>query len=75
MCVTLSFLANSVTPPRVQSYNVLLPNSQDGWWNYKMYYPPLDPDDTHHSSWEGRSGLLRYVGAGSLFLLPTQAFH
>lgn len=24
-----------------------------------MYYPPLDLDDTHHSSWEGRSGLLR----------------
>jgi hypothetical protein len=25
----------------VLTYNVLLPNSQDGWWNYKMYSPAL----------------------------------
>jgi len=41
----------------VLSYNVLLPNSQDGWWNYKMYQP--SESDIHHiSSWEYRSQLL-----------------
>ncbi|KAL7537248.1 hypothetical protein ACHAWF_005711 [Thalassiosira exigua] len=43
----------------VLSYNVLLPNSQDGWWSYKMYLPPLGPDDTDVSTWEHRKGLLR----------------
>lgn len=43
----------------VQSYNVLLPNSQDGWWNYKMYHPPLDPSHQECSSWEYRKSLLR----------------
>lgn len=26
----------------VLSWNILLPNSQDGWWTYKMYHPPLN---------------------------------
>ena len=54
----------------VLSYNVLLPNSQDGWWTYKMYSPPLvllptndddDDDDDRRSiaSWEYRRNLLR----------------
>jgi hypothetical protein len=43
----------------VLSYNVLLPNSVDGWWNYKMYFPPLDAERQYISSWDYRSGLLR----------------
>ena len=43
----------------LQSYNVLLPNSQDGWWNYKMYNPPLGPDQKEVSTWEYRKSLLR----------------
>jgi len=44
----------------VVSYNVLLPNSQDGWWNFKMYNPPLlEEKDWHYSSWDYRKDLLR----------------
>lgn len=43
----------------VLTYNVLLPNSQDGWWNYKMYLPPLSPEEEHISRWEHRRSLLR----------------
>ncbi|KAL9181355.1 hypothetical protein ACHAXT_010160 [Thalassiosira profunda] len=43
----------------VLGYNVLLPNSKDGWWNYKMYLPPLGPGDEDISTWEYRSSLLR----------------
>ena len=43
----------------VLSYNVLLPNSVDGWWNYKMYLPPLGPDRIHISLWDYRKDLLR----------------
>jgi mRNA deadenylase 3'-5' endonuclease subunit Ccr4 len=43
----------------VMSYNVLLPNSVDGWWNYKMYYPPLTGETLAVSSWEYRKELLR----------------
>jgi len=43
----------------VLSYNVLLPNSQDGWWNYKMYLPPLAPPDEDIFTWEYRKSLLR----------------
>jgi hypothetical protein len=43
----------------VISYNVLLPNSVDGWWNYKMYLPPLMEDQKHWSTWEYRRDLLR----------------
>ena len=43
----------------VLSYNVLLPNSEDGWWTYKMYMPPLPDELKHASSWDYRRGLLR----------------
>lgn len=41
----------------VLSYNVLLPNSIDGWWNYKMYNPPLEKQ--YISTWEYRQSLLK----------------
>ena len=44
---------------KVLSYNILLPNSVDGWWNYKMYHPPLSPDMFHVSTWESRRELLK----------------
>lgn len=40
------------------SYNVLLPNSQDGWWTYKMYAPGA-LSDASQASWPARSALLR----------------
>jgi hypothetical protein len=43
----------------VMSYNVLLPNSVDGWWHYKMYLPPLDDQTLEWSTWEYRKKLLR----------------
>lgn len=44
----------------VVSYNVLLPNSQDGWWNFKMYNPPLvEQKDWVISSWDYRRDLLK----------------
>lgn len=43
----------------VLSYNVLLPNSVDGWWNYKMYNPPLSPQNQYMSTWEYRQRLLK----------------
>jgi len=60
----------------VLSYNVLLPrNSQDGWWNYKMYQPnshsstrtstSTSPSSDNNndkvviSSWEYRSQLVK----------------
>ena len=45
--------ANSLT---VLSYNVLLPNSSDGWWIYK-YYSPSDGRDV--TGWPHRQALLR----------------
>jgi len=41
----------------VVTYSILLPNSVDGWWNYKMYYPPLEDDDM--GSWNYRKNLLK----------------
>jgi len=38
----------------VVSYNVLLPNSADGWWIYKYYREVGD-----HTCWPARQGLLR----------------
>mmetsp|Transcript_94967 Transcript_94967/g.245294 ORF Transcript_94967/g.245294 Transcript_94967/m.245294 type:complete len:541 (+) Transcript_94967:102-1724(+) len=38
------------------SYNVLLPNSQDGWWIYK-YYRELDSEAM--AAWPARQALLR----------------
>mmetsp|Transcript_4628 Transcript_4628/g.9497 ORF Transcript_4628/g.9497 Transcript_4628/m.9497 type:complete len:483 (+) Transcript_4628:335-1783(+) len=52
-------MSSSVTGLSVLSYNVLLPNSQDGWWNYKMYLPPLSPENEFVSTWEHRRSLLR----------------
>ena len=44
----------------VLSYNVLLPNSVDGWWNFKMYNPPLvEEKDWHISNWDYRRDLLK----------------
>ena len=41
----------------VLSWNVLIPNSDDGWWIYKMYRDA--PTDPTAGSWESRSKLLR----------------
>jgi mRNA deadenylase 3'-5' endonuclease subunit Ccr4 len=42
------------------TYNVLLPNSVDGWWHYKMYLPPLDDEEKlKWSTWEYRRTLLK----------------
>jgi len=43
----------------VLSYNVLLPNSVDGWWTYKMYNPPLSEEYRYQSSWDYRRDLLK----------------
>jgi mRNA deadenylase 3'-5' endonuclease subunit Ccr4 len=52
-----------VTPPvehlSVISYNILLPNSVDGWWTYKMYMPPLPEELQYQSSWDYRRDLLK----------------
>lgn len=51
---------HSVPSLSILSYNVLLPNSVDGWWNFKMYNPPLvDEKDWHISSWDYRRDLLK----------------
>eukprot|EP01134_Creolimax_fragrantissima_P007445 CFRG7445T1 len=42
----------------VLTYNVLLPNSKDGWWMYKMY-PPGSLTNNAQASWEERSKLLQ----------------
>lgn len=67
--VVVEHLISPATLPRpvsgvpslsVLSYNVLLPNSVDGWWNFKMYNPPLvEEKDWHISSWDYRRGLLK----------------
>lgn len=43
----------------IMSYNILLPNSIDGWWNYKMYNPPLSDEMEHVGTWDYRSNLLK----------------
>jgi endonuclease/exonuclease/phosphatase family metal-dependent hydrolase len=41
----------------VLTWNILLPNSQDGWWTYKIYSPKnLDPKVP---TWEYRQSLLK----------------
>ena len=40
----------------ILSYNVLMPNSVDGWWLYK-YYQPSTP--LEHTEWHAREALLR----------------
>jgi hypothetical protein len=41
------------------SYNVLLPNSHDGWWTYKMYLPPLQEENSFMADWEHRKTLIQ----------------
>lgn len=43
---------------KVMSYNILLPNSQDGWWNYKMYDPRIEGVQ-QASQWAARKNLLK----------------
>jgi exonuclease III len=43
----------------VLSYNVLLPNSVDAWWTYKMYSPPLSEENRNIAAWSHRRDLLR----------------
>jgi mRNA deadenylase 3'-5' endonuclease subunit Ccr4 len=55
-------LPNTHDQLSVLSYNVLLPNSLDGWWNYKMYQPSSSLSDeviSNISSWDYRSDLIR----------------
>jgi exonuclease III len=40
----------------VLTWNILLPNSVDGWWTYKMYSPQVDLEVP---SWEYRKKLLK----------------
>lgn len=40
----------------ILSWNVLLPNSRDNWWNHKMYAPWVDMD---HRQWPHRQSLIR----------------
>lgn len=56
--VSPASLPTSPSTLSVLSYNVLLPNSQDGWWNYKMYHDHSANLD-EISSWEYRKRLLK----------------
>ena len=47
-------LTNSLS---IVSYNVLLPNSEDGWWTYKNYSPTTD-SNTFITSWDHRRNLI-----------------
>lgn len=49
----------SIEQLSVLSYNVLLPNSSDGWWTYKMYMPPLPKEFQYQSSWDYRQDLMK----------------
>lgn len=42
----------------ILTYNVLLPNSVDAWWTYKMYSPGAISDPSE-AAWPARSALLR----------------
>jgi endonuclease/exonuclease/phosphatase family metal-dependent hydrolase len=54
--VSLPQFSFTVEQLSVMTYNVLLPNSMDGWWTYKMYSPNVDPEV---SSWQYRRNLLK----------------
>lgn len=56
--VSPASLPTSTSSLSVLSYNVLLPNSQDGWWNYKMYNNH-SADLNVISSWDYRKRLLK----------------
>jgi len=52
------------------SWNVLLPNSVDGWWVYKMYGPNVPEAAT---TWEARSQLVqRYLLAADADIIALQ---
>ena len=53
---TLPNLPDSLS---VLSYNVLLPNSVDAWWTYKMYSPPLSKANRQIAAWSYRRDLLK----------------
>ena len=40
----------------ILSWNILLPNSKDNWWNHKMYNPWVSMD---HRQWAHRQALIR----------------
>ena len=40
----------------LMSYNILLPNSEQGWWVYKYYHPDIPNEDR---TWEARKRLLK----------------
>lgn len=52
----------------VLSFNVLLPNGNDGWWMYKVCLPVLD-DETYHTIDDER--VLRLRTGLSAFDAPT----
>ncbi|CAN0358048.1 unnamed protein product, partial [Scytosiphon promiscuus] len=48
----------------VLSFNVLLPNGNDGWWMYKVRLPALEDESQphvpeHHRVWSYRKSLIR----------------
>jgi mRNA deadenylase 3'-5' endonuclease subunit Ccr4 len=47
----------------VLTYNILLPNSQDGWWTYKMYPPRcstcVESHENDITTWSYRQKLLK----------------
>ena len=69
MVVTSHLIGQAATALPVQgisvlTYNVLLPNSVDGWWTYKMYNDPThlelkEPFSESVSSWDYRRDLLK----------------
>ncbi|KAG7342114.1 endonuclease/exonuclease/phosphatase family protein [Nitzschia inconspicua] len=52
----VSLPSSSINQLSVLTWNILLPNSQDGWWTYKMYSPKVDPEVP---TWKYRQSLLR----------------
>ena len=54
------FLRSSPHQLSILSWNILLPNSKDGWWCYKTYSPRhnMDPASTE---WPARRSLIRSV--------------
>jgi endonuclease/exonuclease/phosphatase family metal-dependent hydrolase len=41
----------------IASYNVMMPNENDGWWMYKMFLPSVDT--AQHAAWPARRAKLR----------------
>ena len=54
------FLRTSPCQVSILSWNILLPNSKDGWWCYKTYSPKhiMDPESTE---WPARRSLIRGI--------------